>query len=229
MSTSGSIDFSLTSNQIIDKAFHRLGKASEGEAMSARMYEDGKSSLNLILKRLSASERLFLKTERSQALTASDADYVLTPKPMKVLSVRRRDSGNRDIPMREMSRQEYFDTPNKTVSPSTPVAWYFDPQTTTGTLYIWPAPSSTAATEYTLQITYLRRIEDMDNSGDDLDMPQEWLDPIVWLLADDLETEYPINDARLAQKVERKAIEAKATLDWWDTEGTSIFMQPDLQ
>jgi hypothetical protein len=64
--TSGSTDFTLDTNQIIDKAFHRLGKASEGEAMSARMYEDGRSSLNLILKsKLSISDRLFLRTERS--------------------------------------------------------------------------------------------------------------------------------------------------------------------
>ena len=67
-----------------------------------------------------------------------------------------------------------------------------------------------------------------DASTIDLDMPQEWMDPVIWLLADDLETEYPVNDARLAGKIERKAQEAKQILDYWDTEGTSLFMQPDL-
>jgi hypothetical protein len=59
-------------------------------------------------------------------------------------------------------------------------------------------------------------------------MPQEWLDPVIWLLADDLETEYPVNDPRLAQKIERKAIEAKQVLDYFDTESSSLFMQPDF-
>jgi hypothetical protein len=44
MTVSGSTNYALNTNEIIDKAFHRLGKASEGEAISARMYEDGRSS-----------------------------------------------------------------------------------------------------------------------------------------------------------------------------------------
>jgi hypothetical protein len=95
-------------------------------------------------------------------------------------------------------------------------------------LYVWPAPNADAADEYSLITTYLRRIDDMLASNDDLDMPQEWLDPVIWLLADDLETEYPVNDSRLALKIERKAADAKQILDYWDTEGTAIFMQPDF-
>jgi hypothetical protein len=227
MAVSGSTDFSLNANQIIDKAFHRLGKASEGESVSARMYEDGRSSLNLILKsKLSTSDRLFLRTERSLTLVAGTPSYVLTPKPMRVLSVRRRDSNGDDTPLEDISREEYFDLPNKSTSPATPLSWYYDPQTTTGTLYLWPAPDS--STDYTLQITYLRPIDDIDASNDDLDMPQEWLDPVIWMLADDLETEYPVNDPRLAAKIERKAEQARQMLDYWDTEGSSLFMQPDI-
>lgn len=231
MSTSGSTNFNLVANQIIDKAFHRLGKASEGEAMSPRMYEDGRSSLNLILKRLGTNERLFLKTEGSLSLVADQEGYTLTsPFPLRIQSVRRRHTDDTiDTPLREMSRQEYFDLPTKSSNSGTPVAYYFDPQRASGVLYVWPPPSTTVAADNTLRLTYLRRIEDMDSTTDDLDMPQEWLDSIVWLLADDLETEYPVNDARLAQKIERKAAQAKADLDWWDTEGTSIYFQPEFQ
>lgn len=229
MSVSGSTNFNLNANQMIEKAFHRLGKASEGEAVSARMYEDGRSSLNLILKsKLGVSDRLFLRTEGTLSLVADQEGYTLTsPFPARMQSVRRRDSDDRDTPMREMSRQEYFDLPNKTASPSIPVAWYFDPQQASGVLYVWPAPSADAASDFSLALTYLRRIDDMDASTDDLDMPQEWLDPVIWLLADDLETEYPVNDARLAKKIENKAAEAKQMLDYWDTESTSVLMQPD--
>lgn len=228
MSVSGSTNFSLNANQIIDKAFHRLGKASEGEAVSARMYEDGRSSLNLILKsKLGTSDRLSLRSEDSLSLVANQASYALTsPFPMRIPSVRRRNTSGYDVPLNELSRQEYFDLPNKTASPSVPVSFYFDAQRDNGVLYVWPAPDTNAASNYTLQYTYLRRIDDIDASTDDLDMPQEWLDPVIWLLADDLETEYPVNDPRLAAKIERKAIEAKQMLDYFDTEGTSIYMQP---
>jgi hypothetical protein len=229
MAVSGSTSFNLNTGQLIDKAFHRLGKASEGEAISARMYTDGLSSLNLILKsKLGVSDRLSLRTEGSVALIANQASYTLTdPFPARLMSVRLRSSAGVDVPLGELSRQEYFDLPNKATSPSVPVSWYFDPQRASGVLYVWPAPDTTAASEYTLQTTFLRRIDDMLASNDDLDMPQEWLDPVIWLLADDLETEYPVNDARLAMKIERKAAEAKQVLDYWDTEGSSIFMQPD--
>jgi hypothetical protein len=229
MAISGSTNFTLTANQIIEKAFHRLGKAEEGEAMSARMYTDGLSSLNLIIKsKLGTSDRLWLRTEETLPLISGQESYTLTnPFVLRVIAIRLRDSNNNDVPTSELSRQEYFDLPNKANAPSIPVSWYFDPQQSNGVLYIWPAPSSDAATEYSLHTTYLRRIADMITSSDNLDMPQEWLDPVIWMLADDLETEYPVNDSRLANKIGAKAAEGKQTLDYWDTETSSLFMQPD--
>ena len=234
MSTSGQSTFNMVASQIVEKAFHRLGKASEGEALSARMLSDGMSSLNLLIKGIGAADHLWVRTERTLTLVADTAAYVLTPKPLRVLSVRRRYTSGTDAidtPMNEMSRQEYFDQPTKTTSPSTPVSWYFDPQTTTGTLYIWPAPSTAvvATGDYDLRLTYLRRMDDMVSSNDDLDMPQEWLQPMIWALADDLETEYPVNDARLAGKIERKAGEWYRMLKAWDNETASVFFQPDTR
>jgi hypothetical protein len=224
-------NFTLSANEIIEKAFHRLGKASEGFAISARMYQDGRSSLNLLLKgKIGTSDRLFLRTFASLALVANQEGCTLDddPFPLRIPSVRRRDADGNDVPLREMSRQEYEDLPNKASSPSIPVAFYFDPQADAGVLYVWPAPDTNAASDYTLEVTCQRRIADIDTSTDALDMPQEWLDPVIWLLADDLETEYPVNDARLAAKIERKAAEARQMLDYWDTETASVFMQPDL-
>jgi hypothetical protein len=121
VTVSGSTNYTLTANEIIDKAFHRLGKGSEGEAISARMYEDGRSSLNLLLKsKLGTTDRLFLRTTGSVTLLTDTASYAQAS-ALRMLSVRRRDSDNLDT------------------------------------------------------------------------------------LADDLETEYPVNDSRLALKIERKA------------------------
>ena len=229
MSVSGSVSYALVANDIIDKAFHRLGKAAEGEAVSARMYTDGLSSLNLILKsKIGTSDHLSLRSEGSLALIANQASYAMTsPFPLRITSIRRRNSSCYEGPLSQISRQEYFDALNKTASPSTPVTYYFDPQSLTPMLYVWPAPDASAVSQYTLYYTYLRRIDDMINSTDSLDMPQEWMDPIIWMLADDLETEYPVNDPRLALKIERKAAEAKMMLDNWDTEDASLYIQPD--
>jgi hypothetical protein len=232
MSTSGTVSFNLTALEIIEKAFGRLGKNSEGMSLSAKMYEDGRSSLNLLLKsNLGTMEHLFTKTERSVTLVTDTSAYILTPKPGRVLSVRLRfTSGDNitDIPLTELSRADYYDLPLRAGSSSTPNSWYYDPQTSAGTLYLWPPPSAASITAgYSLQLTYLRRIEDMVGTADDLDMPQEWMDPVIWLLADDLETEYPVGDARLAMKIEAKARESRALLKSWDTEPGSIYLQPE--
>jgi hypothetical protein len=229
MSVSGSISYTMNAVQIIDKAFRRLGKGSEGEAISAFMYESGLDCLNLILKsKIGVTEHLSLLTEGTLSLLTNQPSYALTnPFALRVTSVRRRNTSGYDVPLNELSREEYFDTPNKTASPSTPVSYYFDPQSTP-TLYVWPAPDSTSVSQYTLLYTYKRRPDDMLNSTDSLDMPQEWIDPIIWMLADDLEVEYPVNDPRLAMKVSQKAAQGKMLLDNWDTEGASLYIQPDI-
>ena len=104
-----------------------------------------------------------------------------------------------ETPLGEWSRDEYISQPNKLVEPI-PVSFYFDPQTTASTLYIWPTPSAATATDMTLKLTYLRRMDDFDNTNDDADLPQEWLQALVWNLANDLEPEYPVNDPALPRK-----------------------------
>lgn len=224
-------DFTMIANELIEKAFHILGKASEGEAMTPRMYSDGKSSLNLMLKTWEAQPHLWIMTEGTLAMVANQAAYefgVTNSKPMRVVSVRRRQNGI-DTPMNEMARQEYFDQPNKTQSPSIPVSFYYDPQRTTGMLYLWPAPSAETVVNFTINFTYWRRLLDVVNSNDPADVPQEWTEALAWNLASALETEYPVNDSRLANKIDQRAAGLFATLKAFDNEPASLFMQPDLR
>lgn len=229
MSTSGSTNFNMVANEIVTKMFALLGKYSEGRALSARQYADGMLTLNLLVKTWGAQERLWTRTERSVTLLASTASYALTPKPGRVLSVRRKVTlGGNETPLREMSRQEYFDTPNKTTE-AVPTGFYYDPQTTAGTLYVWPTPSTAVAAAQTLNLTYLRRMDDFDASNNDADLPQEWLQALIWNGANDLEPEYPVNDARLALKIEQRAAKLYKDLSGWDNEPASIYLQPDYQ
>lgn len=229
MTTSGSTDFNLTTNTIIEKAFHILGVASDGEALTARQYEDGRLSLNLMIKTWGTSEHLWVRTSKSVALVAAQAAYTLTPKPMRVLEARRKVTASGiETPLTEWARSTYTEQPNKATE-SIPTAFYYDPQLTTGTLYLWPTPSTATAAAMTVELTYLRRIEDFDASNNDADLPQEWLQAIVWNLASELETEYPVNDPRLAMKIDAKAMDLKANLQAFDTEPASLFLQPEFR
>lgn len=226
MTTSGTTSFNLNLNQIIDEAYDLCGVGSEGEAITADMYARATRSANLIIKSWGGHPHLWVKTERSVTLTTDTASYALTPKPMRVTSVRRRiTSGSLDTPMNELSREEYFDMPNKTQS-SIPVSFYYDPQTTTGTLYVWPCPSSTTASTMTLQLSYLRRMEDFTGTTDDGDFPQEWLEAFTLAVAVPLAVKYAPDKVTLIKAL---ADEKFAALAGFDHDPASLYLQPDYR
>lgn len=224
MTTSGTITYEPTALEVINAAFNYLGVAQEGEALTARMYQDGLRSLNMLIQTWSAQKHLWTATEGSVTLVADTAAYVVSPRALRVLDVRYRRDGI-DVPMTMMSRQEYFDQPNKTTSPSLPVNFYFDPRVANGTLYLWPAPSAAVAADYTIHLTYVRFLDIFTATNQTLDLPQQWIEPITWNLAKRLSTQYPVNDPNLMKAVWAQADETYAMLRQWDNEPASLFMQ----
>src|SRR5687767_15024165 len=82
---------------------------------------------------------LYTKRESSQTLVASTANYTLSSSlPIRLIEVRYRDTSSpvSDIPMQPLTREQYFELPNKTAT-GTPTTYYFDPVPTGGVLYIW--------------------------------------------------------------------------------------------
>lgn len=229
MSTSGTISYEPTALEIIQAAFRNIGVAQEGEALTAAMYQDGLRALNYQIQTLSAHPHLWTATEGSLSFVADTPSYTVSPRALRVLECRYRVNGI-DTPMTMFSRQEYFDQPNKVVSPSIPVNFYFDPKVANGTLYFWPAPSAqTVAAGYTAHYTYVRFLDILTETNQTLDLPQQWIEPITWGVSKRLMTQYPVNDPNLAQIV---LGQAKESLDWlmqWDNEPASVFMQLNTQ
>lgn len=123
-----------------------------------------------------------LTTGLTSAASTDNHVYAYTSKidrPLRIRNVRRRGEDGNDVPIFVFSRQEYFDTPNKT-GEAPVVQVYYDPQLTTGTLYCWPTPDSA---NDRLFMTCDLPIDDFDSSSDSPDFPQEWLDALVWNLA----------------------------------------------
>lgn len=228
MSTSGSANYNLVANDIITEAFDLCGIGSEGEAITADMYVRAKRSLNLIVKTWGTSEHLWLRTSQSVVLMQGQASYSLSPKPMRVIECRRKvTSSGIETPLMEWARKTYSEQPNKTTQ-SIPTAFYYDPQSTDGTLYVWPTASVGTATTMTVELTYLRRMDDFDNSNDDADLPQEWLQALSYSLAAELALKYGVNPV-VKGSIEKRAGILKAQLEGFDTEPASLFMQPDYR
>lgn len=149
-------------------------------------------------------------------------------RPLSIISARRFNLASAiDTPMDIFDRIEYQELPNKTNS-GTPNAVFYDRRggaNSTGYLYIWQPNSSP---EYCLKLTVARPIQDFTAPGNDPDFPQEWIDAIVWNLAEELAVEYDAPDTKFA-KIQQKAAQKLAEVNWFEKELVSFQVVPDMR
>lgn len=162
----------------------------------------------------------------ASALTDTAAEgnviYVYTnviDRPMRIFSCRRNNSGQ-DTPMFQYSYQDYFNLPNKT-SQGIPTSWTYNPQRSTGILYIWPTPISVLDV---VKFSYARSLQDLDTALNDPDFPTEWLEAITYQLAVRLSHRYGRRKA--AQALKDDADQMLSDVIFYDNEPASIMLQP---
>jgi hypothetical protein len=145
-------------------------------------------------------------------------------RPLKIHSVRRRSETANDVPLIKLSREEYFDLPAKD-SVGTPVQFFYDPQLTTGKLYLWPKPSDP---EVRLKMTYQRQLEDFDAAGNNPDFPQEWLECLTYNLAVRLAPAFG-KDQKAIATLAPMAVSMLESIKSYDNEVTSISISPNYE
>ena len=132
--------------------------------------------------------------------------YSNTFKPCnRVLSVRRKEGTTYEVPINFISRDEYMSLPNKSTQ-GYPIQAYYDRKETTGTMFLWNAPSSAVPV---IRFTYERKMQILDASTNTFDLPEYWFEAIIWNLAKRL---IPIYGCDASRKLDIKEM-AKDTLD----------------
>lgn len=124
------------------------------------------------------------------AVAQSNLVYYFTvaaAKPLRVLSARLLsgfDGGEIQdlvaLPMSVIAYEDYWNLVGTSLNGQNPNQYAYNPKTTSGTLYIWPRPTSTA---YRMQLTYERILEDVDSINDNFDFPAEWFGALQYQLA----------------------------------------------
>ena len=180
MTTSGSIDLSLTASQVIEYALRKINILAEAQSASSEATDRALTELEVMLKEWMPYPAIWRLTEGSITLVADTQSYTPSPVPYRIVDMRYRDANSHDIPMFELTRQEYFDIPLKSSS-GIPTSWYLDAQRASSTLYVWPLLSS--VTTETLRYTYQRKIEDIDDTDNEIDVGQEHLSTVLYYLA----------------------------------------------
>lgn len=223
MATSGSTNYAPTSLEIITQALQLIQEVAKGQTPAAEDAEYARVVLNQMIKTWGAEGRLWLETEGSITLLASTSAYAVTG-VRKVLQVRRSVSGSNLI-LTEDSRSDFYARPNPT-STGTPLNWYQDRQRTTKTIRVWPVPDATIAAITTLPYTYARVIEDVAALNNEPDVPQEWIEALVYGLAKRLAPTSAIVGTPAYAEIKEGAQLLYAALDAVDQESASLFFQP---
>lgn len=185
MAVSGSTDFKQTAQELIIDARAELGVQADEEPLQAVDLERGLRTLTRMLKTWQADGvEVWTFTQGSIPLVQGDLDYVcgaggaFVTTPFDILECRVLRDGN-SLPMFRLSRDEYLDLPNRT-NQGYPTQFYYDRQRDFGTIYVWPAPDAALGT---LEFDYRRIVMDADAGPNDMDLPQEWTEAIMFGLA----------------------------------------------
>jgi len=210
MATSGSSDFTITRDQVINGALRICRAYTIGEsAPEAEQVVNASEALNLILKNLSVKGGLlWTQTEGELYLSKGQTSYLVGPsttsdlqivRPTRILDARVTE-GDTEIPIHVIGRNEYFDLTSKE-SQGRPTQLYYDRQLTDGSIYVYPTPNDSGEI---IKFTYERVLEDFDAAANNPDFPPEWFRALKGMLAADIAVEYGMAPERIAY-IEQKA------------------------
>lgn len=108
-------------------------------------------------------------------------------RPLRIIEARWRNADGNDTPLTIGNRDDYNTISDKTTI-STPNMVFYDPQLTTGVLYVWPKPETV---DGLIIMTVVYPIQDMDAATDDLEIPVQWLEAVIYNLAVRLAPQWP--------------------------------------
>ena len=244
-----SSNYSINRDQIISLALRKLGTLEVGSTPDAETIANANMSLNLLVKQLNTDGlKLWKTSELIIPLFANQTSYTLggagcdlmydtlaptvaiTDRPLKVIQGFYRNVTSTpviDTPVMIVSKQEYNVLGSK-FSTGTANTIFYDSKKTNGILYVYLTPDTNSQTNLQLHIVAQMPLNDMTLATDIPDFPNEWMNCLVWNLADQLALEYgvPMN-AR--QEIATRAAAYRVQLDDWNVEASSTFFQPDFR
>lgn len=175
------ISLTYTAGEFVDEALKRVQILGDGQTASAYQWTLARSHLNGLLKLLvTQGPSEWRRATQTPAMTASVAFVTCSPRPDRVMRVYYRNSSGFDLELQQWNMDDYDRIPVKTTT-GRPTIFAVDRQRTSTTIYLWPVPDATVAAG-TLRVSYERVPEDVVNTSDIVDIPQEAFDVMMDLV-----------------------------------------------
>lgn len=227
MTTSGNTSFELTRDQLITRAYAKIGIPGEDNTLSTAQISDGAEALNSVIA-LAVADGMPLWKRTVQTVATSTTSQVYTINAaVKIAAVFIFDSGGSRWELINKSLYDFDRLP--TNNPGVPVHWTWQPTISGSTVSIWPLTSDagTVSTK-TLGIIYQKKYDGFTASGETMDFPAYWTSAIVYKTAQLLAPEHgvPLEDRKLLMT--EAANYWKQASDYGDEDG-SLYIQPNSQ
>jgi len=241
--------YTVTRDQVISLALRKLGVLEIGSVPDVDTINNAAMSLNLLIKQLSTEGlKLWKVSELIIPFTTTQTSYILggstsalmydtqnptvaiTDRPLKVIQGFYRNIQSTpyiDTPVLVVSKQEYNVLGSKFSTGSSNTIFY-DVKALNGILYVYLTPDASTSTNTELHLIAQLPLNDISGANDIPDFPNEWMNTLVWNLADQLAMEYgvPMNSR---QEITQRAGVYKTMLSDWDVEASSTFFSPDFR
>lgn len=227
MATSNNQTWELNRNEIITRAFAKIGIPGEGNSLSATQISEGAEALNSIIAlAVTDGMPLWKRTVVSQTPSITSQTYTIAS-GVKVAAVFLRDNDGVQYELGNKSLYDFMRLPRDTIG--MPVHWMWQPAIQGGVVSIWPLTSdSTTVSSKTIQIVYQKEYDGFTAADETLDFPAYWTLAIVYKLAVLLAPEYGVpKEDRDQLKSEAGEYWAKASM-YGDEDG-SYYIQPEQQ
>lgn len=228
MATSGTIgNTAISTVKLVEKALRRCGLSPA--SITAETLETAKEDLYMLLMSLSnRGLNLWCIDSQTVPVVAGQAVYVLPVGTLDVLNLNLAtpmgDGSFRDLPITQLNRDDYSSLPDKTLSTSVPVSFYFEklrqPQIT-----LWPVPNDDSKH---LVLYRYRTIEDVGALSDELDIPARWLEAITWHLALRLAFELPEVKPDRVTMIQGMAQSMTIEVEGGETDSAPTYFAPNI-
>lgn len=133
----------------------------------------------------------------------------------------------REVPMSRWTRTDWFNTVDKSATSAEPNSFWFDRQVAQPVIRVWPTPDENAE-EAQVVVHRQRYIMDVGTMVQDVEVPQRWLDAVVYGLAARLAIATPDVDPQLVPLLEAKAAESLAVAQMEEYDNSPVRLLPDF-
>ena len=171
MATSGTTDFNLDIDEVIEESFERIGK----QVRTGYDLKSARRSLNLLLSEWgNRGVHLWKVVNHTQNLVANTTTYTAPANTSDVLEAVFRN-GSTDTTLNKISRSEYQAIPNKS-STGTPSQYYVRRNLSNVEINLYQTPNTT---DTQINYYYVARIEDAGAYTNTPDAPYRFLPCMV--------------------------------------------------